>query len=168
MRALKAGVIYFLLVFTVGWVIGPIRELWAVPHSGRMAATQSEAVIMLIAMTVAAEWIIRRFEMPQTLDRIIGLQCCEVIVESVAARVATPAGTRPSFQTRRCCRGGPATRASCRLSGSFGAGAAGHLVGDVEPALGKQFLYIAVAEREAQVEPHSMLDDNRRKAVARV
>ena len=44
MRALKAGVIYFLLVFAVGWILGPIRELWAVPHFGRMAAALSEAV----------------------------------------------------------------------------------------------------------------------------
>jgi hypothetical protein len=49
-------VIYFVLVFAVGWVLGPIRELWAVPHFGRMAATLSEAVIMLIAMIVAARW----------------------------------------------------------------------------------------------------------------
>jgi hypothetical protein len=40
----KAGMIYFLLVFAVGWILGPIRELWAVPHFGRMAATLSEAV----------------------------------------------------------------------------------------------------------------------------
>jgi len=49
-----SGVIYFVLVFAVGWVLGPIRELWAVPHFGHMAATLSEAVIMLIAMIVAA------------------------------------------------------------------------------------------------------------------
>jgi hypothetical protein len=68
MRALKAGIIYFLLVFAVGWILGPIRELWAVPHLGRMAAMLSEAVIMLIAMTVTAQWVIRRFEVPKTLS----------------------------------------------------------------------------------------------------
>jgi hypothetical protein len=29
MRSLKAGLIYFLLVFALGWVLGPIRELSA-------------------------------------------------------------------------------------------------------------------------------------------
>src|SRR6266404_3745078 len=67
MRALKAGLVYFLFVFAAGWILGPIRELWAVAHFGRMAATLSEAVIMLIAMTVAARWVIRRFEVPQAL-----------------------------------------------------------------------------------------------------
>ena len=42
MRALKAGVVYFLFVFAVGWILGPIRELWAVPHFGRMAAMLSD------------------------------------------------------------------------------------------------------------------------------
>src|SRR6266478_4062356 len=62
MRALKAGVIYFLLVFAVGWVLGPIRELWVVPHFGRMTAVLLEAPIMLIAMIISARWVIRRFD----------------------------------------------------------------------------------------------------------
>jgi hypothetical protein len=67
MRAAKAGLIYFLIVFAVGWILGPIRELWAVPRFGRLAATLSEAAIMLIAMMVAARWVIRRFEVSRTL-----------------------------------------------------------------------------------------------------
>ena len=73
MRGLKAGVVYFLLMFAVGWILGPIRELWAVPHSGRMAAMLSEAVIMLIAMIVAARWVIRRFDVPRTLPATISM-----------------------------------------------------------------------------------------------
>ena len=65
--------IYFVLVFAVGWVLGPIRELWAVPHFGRMAATLSEAVIMLIAMIVAARWVIRRFHVSRTLPATISM-----------------------------------------------------------------------------------------------
>ena len=42
-------------------------------HFGRMAATLSEAVIMLIAMTVAARWVIRRFEVPQTLSDTLSI-----------------------------------------------------------------------------------------------
>src|SRR4029077_7719690 len=73
MRGLKAGVIYFVLFFAVGWILGPIRELWAVPHFGRMAATLFEAVIMLIAMTVSARWVIRRFHLPQTLGATLSM-----------------------------------------------------------------------------------------------
>src|SRR5260221_2292293 len=39
------------------------------------------------------------------------------------------------------------------------------LVGDVEPTLGKQFLNIAIAQCEAQVEPHRVLHHGRRETV---
>ena len=68
---LKAGLIYFLLVFALGWVLGPIRELWAVPRFGRIAALLVEAVIMLIAMVVSSRWVMRRFNVPQTLGSTI-------------------------------------------------------------------------------------------------
>ena len=89
MRALKAGVIYFLLVFAVGWVLGPIRELWAVPYFGRMAAMLGEAVIMLTAMIVAARWVIRRFDVPRTLLATIsmGLVALALLVPAEIAGV---------------------------------------------------------------------------------
>jgi hypothetical protein len=73
MRALKAGLVYLLLVFAVGWILGPIRELWAASHLDRMAAMLSEAVIILIAMIVAARWVIRRFDVPRTLPATISM-----------------------------------------------------------------------------------------------
>ncbi len=106
MRALKAGLVYFLFVFAVGWILGPIRELWAVSHLGRMAATLSEAVIMLIAMTVAARWVIRRFEVPQTLSDTlsigliaIGLLFPAEIAGVVWVRGLSPQGYLVSFVT---------------------------------------------------------------------
>ena len=73
MRALKAGLTYFLLVFALGWVLGPTRELWAVPRFGRVAALLIEAIIMLIAMIVAARWVIRRFSVPQTFGATMSM-----------------------------------------------------------------------------------------------
>lgn len=71
MRILKAGVIYFLLLFALGWILGPIRELWAVPRFGRMTALLVEAIIMLIAMIVAARWVMRRFNVHPNLGSTI-------------------------------------------------------------------------------------------------
>jgi hypothetical protein len=73
LRAVKAALVYFLLMFAVGWTLGPIRELWAVPHLGRVEATLLEAIIFLIAMVVAARWVIRRFEVPQTTPATISI-----------------------------------------------------------------------------------------------
>jgi hypothetical protein len=91
MRSVKAGVIYFLLLFAVGWVLGPIRELLAVPHFGRMAATLSAAVIMLIAMIVAARWVIRRFHVPRTLPTTIsiGIVAIGFLLPAEIVRVST-------------------------------------------------------------------------------
>jgi hypothetical protein len=84
MRALKAGAVYFLLLFAVGWVLGPIRELWAVPRFGRLTALLFEAVIMLIAMIISARWVMRRFEVPQILGSTI-------LMGLVALGILTPA-----------------------------------------------------------------------------
>jgi hypothetical protein len=51
--------------------LGPIRELWAVPRFGRITALLIEAIIMLNAMIVSARWVMRRFEVRQTLRSTI-------------------------------------------------------------------------------------------------
>jgi hypothetical protein len=82
MRILKAGVIYFLLLFAIAWILGPIRELWAVPRFGRIAALVMEAVFMLIAMIVSSRWVMRRFEVHQTVASTIpmGLLALGILV----------------------------------------------------------------------------------------
>ena len=89
MRILKAGVIYFLLLFALGWILGPIRELWAVPRFGRMTALLVEAIIMLIAMIVAAGWVTLRFDVPQTLGSTIpvGLVALAILAPAEIAGV---------------------------------------------------------------------------------
>ena len=89
MRILKAGVIYFLLLFALGWIMGPIRELWAVPRFGRMTALLVEAIIMLIAMIVAAGWVTLRFDVPRTLGSTIpvGLVALAILAPAEIAGV---------------------------------------------------------------------------------
>jgi hypothetical protein len=89
MRVLKAGAVYFLLMFGVGWVLGPIRELWAVPRFGRLTGVLWEAVIMLIAMAVSARWVIRRFRVGPTFDSTIsmGLVVLGILVPAELAGV---------------------------------------------------------------------------------
>ena len=41
-------------------------------------------------------------------------------------------------------------------------------IGDVELALGEQFLHVAVAQREAEIEPDRVLDDLGRKTMAAI
>jgi hypothetical protein len=61
MRSLKAAVIYFVLVFGVGFILGPMRVLWLIPRVGTRAAELLETPLMLVAIFLAARWINRRF-----------------------------------------------------------------------------------------------------------
>jgi hypothetical protein len=65
MQALKPGLVYFLLVFGAGFVLGTVRVLLIVPHVGERAAELLEMPLMLIATVLAARWITRRFPEPR-------------------------------------------------------------------------------------------------------
>jgi hypothetical protein len=74
MQILKAGILYFALVFGAGFVLGPIRILWLVPRFGIRLAELLEMPIMLIVIILAARWVVRRFALTPTFSRLgIGL-----------------------------------------------------------------------------------------------
>jgi hypothetical protein len=73
MQILKAGVLYFAIVFGVGFVLGIIRVLWLVPSLGTRMAELIEMPIMLVVTIFAARWIARRFVMPPTPSRLLGV-----------------------------------------------------------------------------------------------
>ena len=78
-----------------------------------------------------------------------------------SSRLAPNRGSRSLEAFRRKCRAGEKQNFDEECARAA-------IVGDVEPTLAKEILDVSVAEREAQVEPDSMLDDNRRKAVATI
>jgi hypothetical protein len=59
MQIVKAGVLYFALVFGAGFVLGTIRTLWVVPRFGMRVAELMETPIMLVVTIVAARWIVQ-------------------------------------------------------------------------------------------------------------
>jgi hypothetical protein len=75
MQILKAGVFYFLIVFGAGFVLGPIRIFWAVPHFGTRMAELMEAPIMLVVTILAARRIVRRLTLPPTPSIRLGMGC---------------------------------------------------------------------------------------------
>lgn len=58
-RTLRSGVLYFAVVFGSGFVLGPIRILWAVPRFGTRMAELMEVPIMLVVIVIAARWVSR-------------------------------------------------------------------------------------------------------------
>ncbi len=73
MQILKAGVLYFALVFGVGFVLGPMRVLWVVPRFGERTAELLEAPIMLVAIVLSARWIAKRFATPAPASTKLGI-----------------------------------------------------------------------------------------------
>jgi len=72
-KTLKAGVLYFSLTFTTGFLLGIIRTLWVVPCVGVRVAELMEAPIMFVAIILAARWVVRYLSFPLTLTPLLGV-----------------------------------------------------------------------------------------------
>ena len=84
MRILKAGVIYFALVFGAGFVLAVIHLLWVVPHFGMRMTELMETPIMFVVTLVVARWIVRRLAVPPTLSSRLGMGCIALALLLVA------------------------------------------------------------------------------------
>ncbi len=80
MRIVKAGVIYFALVFAAGFVLGPIRILWVVPRLGTRTAELLETPIMLVVTIVAARWVVRRLAVSAGAASRLGMGCFALVL----------------------------------------------------------------------------------------
>jgi hypothetical protein len=71
---LKAGALYFAVVFAAGFALGTIRTLWILPRFGARRAELMEAPIMFAITVLASRWVVRHFAIPPSFPRIaVGL-----------------------------------------------------------------------------------------------
>ena len=73
MQILKAGALYFALVFGARFVLGTIRVLWIVPQLGLRMAELMEAPFMLIVTIASSRWVVRRFAVPSEAYSRLGM-----------------------------------------------------------------------------------------------
>ncbi len=73
LKLLKAGILYFALVFGAGFVLGPIRVFWVVPRVGVRIAELMEAPFMFAVIIVAARWLVRRLAIPPAPSSRLGV-----------------------------------------------------------------------------------------------
>lgn len=73
MQVLKAGALYFALVFGAGFVLGPVRILWVVPRFGTRMAELMETPIMLVVIIASAWWVVRRLAVSATTSSRLGM-----------------------------------------------------------------------------------------------
>ena len=93
MPIVKAGVLYFALVFGAGFVLGTIRTLWIVPRVGTRTAELMETPIMFVVTIVAARWTVLRLAVPSA----------RLGMGSVALGLLLSAGRLQGFDARPLC-----------------------------------------------------------------
>jgi len=72
MRTLKAGLLYFAVVFGAGFVLGPIRIVWVAPRIGARLAEVLEPFILAISIA-ASRWIVRNLAVLATPSSRLGM-----------------------------------------------------------------------------------------------
>ena len=84
MRVIKASLLYFIIVFGAGFILGPIRILWVVPRFGIRIAELMETPIMFVVTIVTARWVVRRLSVPSSLHSRLGMGSVALILMLVA------------------------------------------------------------------------------------
>jgi hypothetical protein len=84
MQILKAGILYFVIVFGAGFVLGPVRILWLIPRFGTRTAELMEMPVMLVIIVFAARWTVRRLAVPFTPYSRFGMGCVALFLLIIA------------------------------------------------------------------------------------
>lgn len=61
MHRLKPALVYFLIVFGAGFILGTVRVLFVLPLFGERTAELLEMPLMLAVIVLAARWITRQY-----------------------------------------------------------------------------------------------------------
>jgi hypothetical protein len=84
MRLAAAAALYFVIVFGVGFVLGPIRVLWLEPSLGKTIAVLCETPLLLIAMILAARWVPVRVGLRTDLRPLSAMGIGAVVLQQIA------------------------------------------------------------------------------------
>jgi hypothetical protein len=96
-RAIKAGAVYFLLLYVIGFLLGATRELLLAPRFGVVVASALEALPMLAAIFHFAPLLARRFGVaPKSGGRIVmGLAGLALLIGAEIAMTRAMRGLSP-------------------------------------------------------------------------
>jgi hypothetical protein len=67
--ALKAGALYFAIVFAIGFALGTLRVLYVIPHIGEAGAVLLELPVILVLSWWVCGWVLRRCHVPQHMGQ---------------------------------------------------------------------------------------------------
>jgi hypothetical protein len=81
---MRAGALYFVLVFAAGFALGTIRTLWFVPLVGTRTAELVEMPIMLAVTIVAARWTVLLLSVPVMWSARLEMGCLALVLMLIA------------------------------------------------------------------------------------
>ncbi len=84
MRTFRAALLYFLVVFGVGFLLGAIRVWLLVPRIGSRVAELAEVPIMIAVTVLAARWVVRWLKVPSALASRLGVGGVGLLIMLVA------------------------------------------------------------------------------------
>lgn len=64
-NAIRAGTVYVLALFALGFVLGTLRVMFVAPHFGPFVATLMEVPLMMAAAFFICRYVMTKFEVPQ-------------------------------------------------------------------------------------------------------
>jgi hypothetical protein len=82
--AIRAGALYALAVFLIGFIFGTIRVLLLAPRLGETAAVSLETPLMLIASWFVCHWCVDRLDVPRSVPTrsLMGVVALAVLVSA--------------------------------------------------------------------------------------
>jgi hypothetical protein len=84
MKILAAALLYFLVVFGVGFLVGPVRVLYVEPRVGTIAAVMLEAPILLVAMVMGARYAVRWSGVPWSTSALLSVGVIALALQQIA------------------------------------------------------------------------------------
>jgi len=83
-KMLRAGVLYFAIVFGIGFLLGIIRVAFVIPRIGARAAELVEAPIMIAACYLTARILVRKLAIPFSWTNRLGIGLTGFVLMLVA------------------------------------------------------------------------------------
>jgi hypothetical protein len=124
LQTLKAGTLYFALVFAAGFVLGTIRTIWIAPYFGTRNAELMEAPVMFVVTVPSAQWAARRLTRPPSWARRLAVGLVALGLLLSCGIYGRPLDQRAYDHTVPCRSGPGCGNGVCRDACSFRAHAA--------------------------------------------
>jgi hypothetical protein len=83
-KLFAAMLLYFAIVFGVGFLLGPIRVILIEPRLGSLAAVLIEVPLLLFAMVIVARLVPRWLNLPASISVYVGMGLGALALQQVA------------------------------------------------------------------------------------